>query len=180
MLTLPPIPAWPAMHPLIIHFPIVLLLVAPLFIVIGLMRKGEFASPFFLAALLLMTLGTGSTYVAAASGDAAGEQTRDAGQIEAVLEQHEDLALTTEIAFSALTIVFAAMLFLPRLLRRQPTRAIATALSMVFLLFYSTGVISLVNTAHQGGRLVHELGLRAQMQPGPAETKSEAVERKRD
>ena len=28
------------------------------------------------------------------------------------------------------------------------------------------GAISLANTAHQGGRLVHELGVRAQMQPG--------------
>jgi len=180
MLTLPPLPNWPAIHPLVIHFPIVLLLIAPLFIVIGLMRKGERAFPFFLVALLLMGLGTASTFVAAASGNAAGELTKDAGQVEAVLEQHEDLAVTTEIAFSALTVVFAAMLFLPKLLKRQPTRAIATALSLVFLLFYTTGAVSLVNTAHQGARLVHELGVRAQMQPGPSAIESAGHERERE
>ena len=32
MLQLPPMPTWDAMHPLLIHFPIVLLLISPLFI----------------------------------------------------------------------------------------------------------------------------------------------------
>lgn len=134
MLTLPPIPSWQALHPLVVHFPIVLLLIAPLFVVIGVTRKGDRAFPFLLVALLLMTMGTLSTFVAASSGEAAGElTTRDVGRIEAVLEQHEELAVTTEIAFSALTVVFAAILFLPRLLKRQPVQAITTALPLVFL-----------------------------------------------
>jgi uncharacterized membrane protein len=172
MLTLPPIPSWQAIHPLIVHFPIALLLIAPLFIVIGVLRKPEPSFPFLLVALILMALGTASTFVAASSGEAAGELAENVPQAKAVLEQHEELAETTEIAFSALTLIFASILFVPRLLKREPTRAISTVLPLVFLMFYATGAISLANTAHQGGRLVHELGVRAQMQPGSVAVES--------
>lgn len=167
MLTLPPIPSWQAIHPLVVHFPIALLLIAPLFIVIGVMLKPARSFPFLLAALVLMVLGTASTFVAASSGEAAGELVENSAQAKAVLEQHEELAEITQIVFSALTLIFASILFVPKLLKREPTRAIATILPLVFLVFYATGAITLANTAHQGGRLVHELGVRARMPPGP-------------
>jgi uncharacterized membrane protein len=50
MLTLPPLPTWQAIHPLIVHFPIALLLVAPLFIVIGTLRKPDRGFQFMLVA----------------------------------------------------------------------------------------------------------------------------------
>ena len=59
MPTLPPIPSWQAIHPLIVHFPIVLLLIAPLFIVMGVVPRPARSFPFLLVALILMTLGTG-------------------------------------------------------------------------------------------------------------------------
>ena len=166
MLTLPPIPSWQAIHPLIVHFPIALLLIAPLFVVIGVVRRPERSFPFLLVALILMALGTVSTFVAASSGEAAGELAENMPQAKLVLEQHEELAEITEIAFSALTLIFASILFVPRLLKREPTRAISMALPLVFLMFYATGAVLLANTAHQGGRLVHELGVKAQVQPG--------------
>lgn len=172
MLTLPPIPSWQAIHPLIVHFPIALLLIAPLFIVIGVVWRPERSFPFLLAALILMTVGTVSTFVAASSGKAAGELVENAPQAAAVLEQHQKLAETTEIAFSALTLIFTAILFVPRLLKREPTRVISMALPLVFLMFYATGAISLANAAHQGGRLVHELGVRVQMQPSAVAVES--------
>ena len=133
MLTLPPIPSWQAIHPLIVHFPIALLLIAPLFIVIGVVRKPERSFPFLLVALILMALGTVATFVAASSGEAAGELAENIPQAKAVLEQHEELAETTEIAFSALTLIFASILFVPRVFKREPTRAISTVLPLVFL-----------------------------------------------
>jgi uncharacterized membrane protein len=166
MLTLPPIPSWQVIHPLIVHFPIALLLTAPLFIVIGVLRKSKDSFAFLLVALILMALGTAFTFVAASSGEAAGELADKTSTVKTVLEQHEELAENTEIAFSALTLIFAAILFVPRLLRQERNRVISTILPLVFLVFYATGAISLMNTAHQGGRLVHELGVRAQMQPG--------------
>jgi len=154
------------------------LLVAPLFILIGVFRKSERSFPFMLAALILMALGTAGTFLAVASGDAAGELAEKIPGVTAVLEQHEELAETTEVIFAALTAIFAAILFVPRLLKAQPTRALSTVLPLVFLLFYGTGAITLANTAHQGGRLVHELGGRAPIQPGPATIQS--AERDRD
>jgi uncharacterized membrane protein len=166
MLTLPPLPNWQAIHPLIVHFPIALLLVAPLFMVIGTLRKPDRSFQFMLVALILMALGTVGTFIAASSGEAAGELSENLPQAKVVLERHQELAETTEIAFAALTLIFGSILFVPRLLKSQPSRATSTVLPLVFLLFYATGAIMLANTAHQGGRLVHELGVRAQVQPG--------------
>ncbi len=168
MPALPPIPSWQAIHPLIVHFPIALLLVAPLFIAIGAARKPERSFPFLLAGLILMTLGTVSAFAAVWSGEASGPIAESAPRVKAVLERHEELAENTEVVFSALTFVFAAILFVPRLLKREPARTISTVLPLVFLVLYATGAVSLANAAHEGGRLVHELGVRAPMQAGAA------------
>jgi uncharacterized membrane protein len=164
MLTLPPIPSWQAMHPLIVHFPIALLLIAPLFVVIGVLRTPERGVPYMTVALILMILGTVGTYVAAWTGETAGQLAESVPQARGVLEQHEELAVTTELAFTALTLIFASILLAPRAFNTPPSRTVSTWLPAVFLLFYATGAISLANTAHQGGRLVHEIGVRAQMQ----------------
>ena len=99
MLTLPPIPNWQAIHPLIVHFPIALLLIAPLFIVIGAALEPERRFPFLLVALILMALGTRATFVAASSGEAAGELAENVPQAKAVLDQHEELAEITANRF---------------------------------------------------------------------------------
>lgn len=166
MLTLPPIPSWQGIHPILVHFPIALLLVAPLFVAIGMARKPERSFPFLLGALILMALGTAGTFLAASSGEAAGELAENIPGVKPLLEQHQELAETTETEFLALTLIFAAILFFPRLLKREPSRMISTVLPLVFLLFYATGAVSLANTAHQGARLVHELGVKAQIRPG--------------
>ena len=72
-----------------VHFPIGLLLIAPLFVVIGVLLKPAGSFPFLLVALVLMVLGTASTFVAASSGEAAG----------ALVENSAQVAEITEIAF---------------------------------------------------------------------------------
>ncbi len=176
MPTLPPIPSWQAIHPLVVHFPIALLLIAPLFVVIGVALKPERRFPFLIAALILMALGTVGTFVAASSGEAAGKLAENIPLADPVLDRHEDLAEITQVVFSALTVIFAAIVFVPRLLKREPTRAISLVLPLVFLVFYATGTVSLLNTAHEGGRLVHEIGVRAQMQPSAPTAGQTAVE----
>lgn len=158
---LPPIPSWTELHPLVIHFPVALLLVAPLFIVGGIIISPQKGRPFLIAALLLMLLGTAGTFLAMATGEAAGEVAQRTPAVSAVLEKHEDLAETTRIVFSVLTLIFAAILFLPRLLKREATGAVARILPLAFLLLYGAGAVILMNTAHNGGRLVHELGVHA-------------------
>jgi uncharacterized membrane protein len=161
MQALPAIPNWSELHPLVIHFPIALLLVAPLFILGAVLLDPKKGRPFLIAALALMILGTAGTFLAAATGEAAAEGADRTAAMSAVLERHEDLADTTRIVFSVLTVVYAAILFLPGVLKREPTAAVARILPVAFLLLYGAGAVVLVNTAHNGGRLVHELGIHA-------------------
>ena len=161
MQALPPLPNWSELHPLVIHFPIALLLVAPLFILAGILMNSQKGRPYLIAALCLMLLGTTGTFLAVATGEAAGEVAERTGTMAAVLERHEDFAQTTRIVFSVLTVIFATILFLPRWLKREPTNAVAKILPLAFLLLYAAGTVVLVNTAHNGGRLVHELGIHA-------------------
>lgn len=159
MFELPRLPSWDGLHPLIVHFPIALLLVAPLFVVLGMtLRRNR---PFLWAALLLMAIGTAATFIAVLTGEAAGKLAERTPEIKTVLEHHEALAETTRAVFTGLTVIFAAIVVVPAFVRRLQTRAVTVVLSLVFLVCYGAGVIVLVNTAHNGGRLVHELGVQA-------------------
>jgi len=60
-----------------------------------------------------------------------------------------------------LTVVFAAMLFVPSIFKRTLNRKIAVVVNILFLALYAGGAVFLMNVAHQGGRLVHEFGVRA-------------------
>lgn len=154
------IPSWDALHPMIVHFPIALLLVAPILVILGLLLPRQ-SKGLFISAVVLMALGTISTYLAVSTGEAAGEIAEKTAGLERVLETHEGLAETTRLIFTALTIIFAAIVFAPSLFKRSLTRNTSIALNVAFLLFYSAGGLVLVNVAHEGGRLVHEFGVRA-------------------
>ena len=167
MIQFPPIPSWDALHPLIIHFPIALLLVVPFLIVVGALRPPEQGRTILYVALALMIAGTLGTFLAVASGEAAGRIAERTPQIDAVLERHEELAEATRITFSVLTVVFAAILLIPRMLGKVSGRLISTTVPLVFLLFYAAGVLLLTNTAHNGGRLVHEFGVKAAVKSSP-------------
>jgi len=155
------VPSWNGLHPLIVHFPIALLFVAPLFVILGIAVGPLKGRQFLVSALLLMALGTVSIFVAVESGAAAREVVKSTSAVRAVLQQHQDLAEATEVLFTLLTVVFAVLLYAPKLLRRELALRITVALLAVFLLFYITGALFLVKTAHQGARLVHEFGVTA-------------------
>jgi uncharacterized membrane protein len=161
VIQLPPIPDWDGLHPLIVHFPIALLLVAPLFVLIGVVLKEGRGRPYLVTALVLMLLGTAGTFVAISTGEAAAELADRVGAVKPTIEQHEELAETTRLVFTALTAVFATILVLPPFFAKTPRPMLSRVLPSVFLVFYSAGALLLVATAHQGGRLVHELGVRA-------------------
>lgn len=161
---LPALPPWMGLHPLVVHFPIALLLVAPLFVVLSIIwakSRTAFAS----AALLLMVIGTIGAVVAVSTGKAAGEVADRTLVSSAVLEQHAELAETTRNAFALLTVAFASIVAVP-LARRRPWPQRAYALTAgVFMLFYAGGALALVNAAHHGGNLVHRYGVHAMVGP---------------
>jgi uncharacterized membrane protein len=176
---LPPIPSWDALHPLIIHFPIALLLVAPFFIIAALLVSVPRRQAFLISALVLMILGTASVYVALSTGEAAGKLAERTTQVNAVLERHENLAERTRLTFTGLTVILAGILAVPSLVKWEPSRAMSAIILVVFLVLYGGAAQLLINTAHHGGLLVHQFGVTAMVnaptavpaiQPSEAET----------
>lgn len=156
------IPAWESLHPLVVHFPIALLLVAPVFVVLTLLFPG-WKSGLGAAALVLMVLGTGATYLASATGEAAEDQAEGNVPAEAVLENHEELAEATRLSFTGLTLIYAVILLLPLAVKRELPRVPSAVVGLAFLLLYAGGGLLLADVGHQGARLVHEYGVRAPM-----------------
>lgn len=162
---LPPLPSWDGLHPIIVHFPIALLLVAPILIILGIIfhKNGR---TFMVSAFVLMLIGTIAAFIAVATGEAAGELAESMANVEAVLENHEELAETARNIFAALTVIFGVIVFIPMMFKKELGQKIMIPLSFAFLLFYGAGTIVLLNAAHEGGRLVHEFGVRAVMTTG--------------
>jgi uncharacterized membrane protein len=160
MLEFPPIPAWAGFHPLVVHLPIALLLISPLFIGMALIVP-KMRRCFLVAALVLMLIGTVSAWVAVASGEAAGELAERSPEINAVLMHHEELAETTRTVFTVLTAVFSVFLIVLAVRGREKKGWWPLAFLLLFVTVYLVGTVILANTAHNGGRLVHEFGVRS-------------------
>ena len=73
MFQFPQIPSWDALHPLVIHFPIALLLIAPIFVLLGALLQPAKGRPYLLAATVLLLLGTAGTFIAVETGEAVAE-----------------------------------------------------------------------------------------------------------
>jgi uncharacterized membrane protein len=175
----PPIPSWDALHPLIVHFPIALLLVAPILVLLG-MFLARYSAGLFIAALVVMAIGTVAIYFAVGTGEAAAEIAERMTRASAILENHEKMAETTRVIFTVLTVIFAAILFGPMVLKRRLGHRSSLVLNAAFLLLYSAGALVLINVAHQGGRLVHEFGVGAPVTATPTAEKTVSETRKLD
>jgi len=146
-----------ALHPLIAHCLIFLLLFAPIPVLVGLGIPPEKRQVFLGFALAMMVLGTAFTFVAFTTGEAAMDAVSFTPAVRRSLAEHRTLAQTTRALFSVLTLGFAALLFVPRLLGRELESSVRTALLAIYLVFYTSGALFLVHTALQGGQVVRGL-----------------------
>jgi uncharacterized membrane protein len=146
-------------HPALVHFPIALLLIAPLFVVLGAFQRDTRGRTLLFSALLMMCLGTSGAFLARWSGNAAAHAAAPSAAARLVLQNHEELAETTSIVFAALTIAFAAILGAIWYRNLSACRVLHKVVPLVFLVFYGAGVLLLANTAHLGGQLTHEFGV---------------------
>jgi uncharacterized membrane protein len=162
MFELPTIPSWDALHPAISHFPIALLLVAPLFVLVGLWLRDE-RRTLWSVAIGLMVAGTVGVYLSAATGDAAKELAQKTPEVTAALEKHESIGELARALFSVLTVLLAALHVGPGLIKRALGPRLSTALACAFLAVYAGAALILVNAASSGGLLVHVLGVHARL-----------------
>ena len=165
MTLLAALPAWNTLHPLVVHFPIALLLVAPVFVLLGALWPGRTGLAFLGCALILMSLGTAGTFVAQSTGEAASRATLQTPALTAMIERHEDLAEATGWVFLSLTAIFAAMCYGLVLLQGRGQLSMARYLPIIYVVLYTAGAVLLIQTAHRGGQLVHQFGVHATM-PG--------------
>jgi len=147
-----------SVHPLVVHFPIALLLTALLLDGAAVACKRPGLHRVALWNLALGTLGAG---VAVWTGHRAAEVAKHTFEIHQVMELHRKLGLATLILGSVVVAI--------RLLRRDRLGRGGRAATTLFML---TMVGTLVFGAHLGGRLVYEFGVGGSFGHPPAETTS--------
>jgi uncharacterized membrane protein len=140
-------------HPMIVHFPIVLLLAVPVIDFYSLVRRGDLAVRSCVpdAALLALLAGVAAGVVAIIFGDIASDHAVAAGFPTAPIEQHEGFATTT--------VVFFAVIAAFRLFARWRGISLAGGRGWLFLFVTLVGTALVITTAYFGGHLVYDGGV---------------------
>lgn len=132
MFEIPSIPSWDAFHPGISHFPMVLLLVVPIFILMGLLSPARRQKLIGMAFWFLL-LGTVGVYLSASTGDAARDFAQRSPEITKAIEEHENIGASVRAVYSALTLLLSGFLFAPQLLRKHFSKKASLVLMVLFL-----------------------------------------------
>lgn len=165
--TLPPTPPWEGMHPLVVHFPIALLLFAAVFVVLAMIvpKRGWW---FSVSALILLLGGTAGAFVAVSTGEAAMNVAEGDGENEDemydVMQQHADAMEYVQKWFVWLTVVYAVIVLF---LLVKPLRSwkFVLPVNLAFLVALAYANLLMANGAHLGGRLVHQYGVKSALAP---------------
>ena len=168
----PAMSAWNELHPLVVHFPIALLLVAPLFVLMGALWPRRTGLYFLGCALILISVGTLAIFVSLSTGEASSKAIVQTPALASRIGQHEDLAETTAWVFLSLTAIFSAMFYGLVLVQKKGESPLARSLPLIYLVLYVAGAVLLVQTAHRGGQLVHEFGVHAKVSGQPSSAAS--------
>jgi uncharacterized membrane protein len=158
------------LHPMIVHFPIALLIVGFLSDIIGLASNKEF---FHKAAFYLLVLGTAGVIAAYLSGNSAGESVNEAGALKIALDIHENAALITLWIIVTTALIRIVLVMLKRF------RGVYKWATVVI---FAAGIVSVANTGHYGGQLVYKHAAGVQLMPdaqGNENNKNEKKDKER-
>ena len=153
---------WGSLHPVIVHVPVALLFIAPLFILMGLVFQKS-SKAFYISALILLLAGTFGIYLAASTGEHASEYLKPNPETLKTLELHDRLGGIMRIDFTVLTSTFLTYLLSLSFLGRKFGPQTHRLALILFLIIYACHLVLLFNTAHQGGKLVHLHGITSQL-----------------
>ena len=149
------------LHPMVVHFPIALLIVGLLAETIGLFTQKEFFSKTGFYLLILGTVGVITAYF---TGQSAGDGITETGALKQALELHEDAAV-----LSVWLIAGAAVVRIALVLLKKYSGLFKGVAFVLFLL----GVLSIARTGYYGGELVFKHAAGVQLNLGldlPADT----------
>jgi uncharacterized membrane protein len=163
------------LHPAVVHFPIVLLLIGAAVAVVTVFLN-RWHLPWTAAALLV--LGAAGTFVATQTGESAQEVVGELPPaVEDLLDEHEEWGERTEIVAGitgGLAVVAAALgAFAARriedpALASGPLRKLAFATRTLAAVAALVACFFVYQTAHRGGKLVYEHGVGIKSAPGEA------------
>ena len=145
------VPGWaPNIHPLLVHFPIALLITAAAVDVVAwALRRNVFLRH---GATLLYVLGTFGAIAAYLTGRAASQTIWMPGMAQAALGEHW--------AWAFRTVWFFAIVTFARLVLLRPSRhGAGHSLVAAFALVGLVGIGLLIETGDRGGRLVYQHGV---------------------
>jgi uncharacterized membrane protein len=141
-------------HPMIVHFPIALLIVGFLTDLVGLITKREFFSNAGFYLLILGTLGVIAAYI---SGEYAGDGVSESGSLGKALEIHESAAwLTLWLMIGTALVRIASVVF----------KKYKGVLKIVAIVLFFAGVLSIARTGYYGGELVFKHAAGVQLNLG--------------
>lgn len=143
------LPEWaPNIHPLLIHFPIVLLITATLFELAGAFKRKDWLRN---TTVVLFGLGAVATLATYISGKQAIDEVTVPLQAEITAGHHADWALYTLLFFSIYFLV-RLVLFWKKYDQQQWMR-------ILLVIVAGTGLFILAQTADLGGKLVYKYGV---------------------
>ncbi len=134
-----------ALHPQIVHFTIVLVIIGVVFRIVSLLGRPAFAGP---AAATLLLLAAASSVVSVRSGTAAHAPVERAPGARPPVMEHEEWGERTQTVL----LILGAIELLGLALRRSPKVKIVNALAAVVGL---AGIFAVYETSQHGGELVY-------------------------
>ncbi len=152
------LPGWEGLHPLLVHFPIGLLVILPLLLLLSIVIK-EQNKCFTNASLIILIVGTIGAMLSVATGLAAMEVAKITEEAKEILNKHESLAAICRNLYMSLTVFYAIFVYYANKNIMKPS--LKTALQIIFIVYSLLGIWFLINTGHYGARLVHEFGIHA-------------------
>jgi len=159
---LPPLPPYEGLHPLVVHYPIALLMTVPVFVVLAAAWKKQ-TRPMLTAALVLCVLGVAAAFLATNTGEATEKFAKGIPGADKTLHEHEELAEFARNLFVGVALVLVVMTGAAwKLGERLPAWGRWVGV-LVFMVVWGFGASVLANAAHLGGKLVHVHGVRAPM-----------------
>lgn len=172
MTLLPPVPMWEGLHVVVVHLPIGVALAAPVGMVLAMMLRGGAAKGATLATLAMVLVAVGGAFLAVATGEAAADYAgleEGVGAVGVAYERHEELAELSRTLLATVGAFYAVWTAWRWLGRRTMRRGWSAVTQGVLLAAWLACCVVLANAAHEGGRLVHEFGIRAPIAGGTAE-----------